>query len=183
MTVREFDVERVAAGWAAAGAFDKGRMAASLRKHFGIVNRNVFVFVNPGRGAVVVVVESSVRDRVLRAIHDELRKSSKRQLSRNEPAILCCHLADLTAEQLASLMMKGEDGIGLDHMTLDLIGRRPHLHSVTYTAAGVARTGAVRRNGLSRQSRGESGPAYTIANPHHGMVGDERLSVFGEGWP
>lgn len=179
--VEEFDVGEMTARWATVGGFEEPRMREALARHFGTVNRNLFVFVNTNPGAIVVVVDSLVKDKVLRAIHDELRRSSRQQLSGSRPAILCCHLADLTEGQLTGLMEKGEHGIGLDYMTLDLLDRRHHVHSVTYTVAGVARWRSFVREGAPIQARVESGRTYTISNPDHEMAGDQRLEVFADG--
>ena len=181
--VGEFDVARVAAGWASASGVDKERIAADLARHFGLVNKNTLVYVQPPKSAIVVAVESRVEDRVLRAIHRMLRESSKNQFEGRSPGILCCHLAEVTEEQLAGLREKGEGGIGLDYMTSDLLDRRPNLHSVTYTSQARVRE-KLESVGLGvRRSVGQTGPAYTIKNANHGMADDERLSAFGEGWP
>ncbi len=181
--VGEFDVARVAAGWASASGVDKERIAADLARHFGLVNKNTLVYVQPPKSAIVVAVESRVEDRVLRAIHRMLRESSKNQFEGRSPGILCCHLAEVTEEQLAGLREKGEGGIGLDYMTSDLLDRQPNLHSVTYTSQARVRE-KLESVGLGvRRSVGQTGPAYTIKNANHGMADDERLSAFVEGWP
>lgn len=181
--VQEFNVSRVAVGWASAGGVDRGRIAAALARHFGLVNKNVLVYVQPGKSAIVVAVESQVEDRVLAAIHRMLRESSKKQFDSGLPAILCCHLAEVTEEQLGGLRDKGERGIGLDYMTSDLLNRRPNLHSVTYTGQGRVREKLVGKGPKVQRSIGETGPTYTIKNGHHAMAGDQRLSAFEEGWP
>ena len=181
--MQEFNVARVAVGWASARGVDRSRIATALARHFGLVNKNVLVYVQPGKSAIVVAVESKVEDRVLTAIHRMLRESSKKQLDGRLPGILCCHLAEVTEEQLGGLREKGERGIGLDYMTSDLLNRRRNLHSVTYTGQGRVREKLVGEGAQVQLSIGETGPAYTIKNAHHAMAGDKRLSVFEEGWP
>lgn len=111
-----------------------------------------------------------------------LRESSKKQFDGNSPGILCCHLSEVTEEQLVGLRDKGERGIGLDYMTSDLLDRRPNLHSVTYTSQARVREKLVGAGKQLQRSVGETGPAYTIKNANHCMVDDERLSIFGQGW-
>lgn len=181
--VREFDVGQVADGWALARGVDKLRIEGALATHFGLVNKNVFVCVKPRQSAIVVVVESMKEDRVLAAIHRTLRNSAKDQFDDGSPAILCCHLAEVTEEQLASLSNKGERGIGLDHMTSNLLERRPNLHSVTYMGQGRVRERLAEPRDQPQRSIGETGPVYTIKNPNHPMAGEDQLSIFAEGWP
>ena len=174
--VEAFDVERVAGAWTARGDFARDAMEARLLSHFDLVNKNALVYFRPGRSVVVLLIVSDQEDEVLNGMHTELRKKTKGQFTGQHPAILCCHLADLTSAQLLSLG-EGGTGTGLDYLATDLMVRRPHLFSVTYTAAGS--TGAVD----AAQSIREKGPAYTVVNPDHPLAGDERLSVFRDGWP
>ena len=172
--VREFDVGSVAGPWTATDDFGRAAMEARLLSHFDLVNKNALVYFRPRKSVVVLLIVSDQKDEVLNGMHAELRKKTKDQFTGNRPGILCCHLADLTQEQLLSL---GEgEGSGLDYLATDLILRRPHLFSVTYTAAGSTRHGA-------SESVREKGPAYTVVNPNHPNAGDERLSVFLDGWP
>lgn len=172
--VRAFDVESIAGPWTATDDFGRGAMEARLLSHFDLVNKNALVYFRPRQSVVVLLIVSDQKDEVLNGMHAELRKKTKGQYSGQRPGILCCHLADLTQEQLLSLG-QGE-GTGLDYLATDLILRRPHLYSVTYTAAGSMR-------GAASEAIREKGPAYTVVNPDHPDAGDERLSVFLEGWP
>ena len=177
--VEEFDV---AEGWASASRVDRKRMEVWLATRFGLENKNVLVYVQPGRSAIVVVIESAVSDLVLDGMFAQLRKSSKGQFGGSVPAILCCHLADVSEEQLVGLGDEGRDVTGLEYMTGELIRRRPHLHSVTYTAQGSVGGRPVAIGGLLRRSIGETAPAYTIRNFEHPLARDGRLSVFPAGW-
>ena len=174
--VEAFDVERVAGPWNARHDFGRAAMEARLLSHFDLVNKNAMVYFRPGRSVVVLLIVSEQQDQVLNGMHAELRKKTKDQFTGGHPAILCCHLADLTSPQLLSLG-EGGPGTGLDYLATDLMHRRPHLFSVTYTAPG--RAGVVD----AAQSIREKGPAYTVVNPDHPLAGDERLSIFRDGWP
>ena len=151
-------------------------MQARLVSHFDLINKNALVYVRPGQSVVVLLIESEREDDVFRAMHVELSKKTKNQFTTQRPAILCCHLADLTSTDLLSLGHARRPTV-LDFLATDLIVRRPHLCSVTYTAPG--HTGVVD----ATQSIREKGLTYTVVNPDHPLAGDERLSVFREGWP
>ena len=171
--VQEFDIRSVTRRWAQSGGLDKAQMEVSLRKHFGLENNNVLMHVRPGRSAIVVVVESAKRDQVLRGMLDVLKRAAKRQFSGQLPGILCCHLADLTQEQLVRLVADG--GTGLDPLASKLFDSRPYVYSVTFTAPGSVHSDA--------RAVSEKGPAYTFKNANHPRHDDVRLSLFAEGWP
>lgn len=149
-----------------------------LQNEFGIVNRNCLLAFRPRRSAIIVVVESSQQDEVLKGIHRQLKDAARTQFSGDCPAVFCCHLADLTGDQLQNLKVEGEGGIGLDYMTSDLIHRRPQLLSVTFTASGhLKRTPISTIQGVS-SSLQESGHSYTIVNSSHEVASDNRFSIF-----
>ena len=101
--VEAFDVERVAGPWNARHDFGRAAMEARLLSHFDLVNKNAMVYFRPGRSVVVLLIVSEQQDQVLNGMHAELRKKTKDQFTGGHPAILCCHLADLTSAQLISL--------------------------------------------------------------------------------
>ena len=146
--------------------------------NFGIENKNMLILFRPGRHAVIVVLQSDKEDRVLTGIHRQLKDSASRQFSGTLPAILCCHLADLNEADLLSLQYKGDEGIGLDYMTSDLIHRRPQLLAVTYTAPGSIACERVTLGVFEQESQRERGPAYTIRNSTHPLATDGRYSLF-----
>lgn len=171
--VQEFDVRSVTRRWGESGGLDKAEMEVSLRKHFGLENNNVLMHVQPGRSAIVVVVESAKKDDVLSGMLDVLKRAAKRQFSGQLPGILCCHLADLTQEQLVRLAEDG--GAGLDPLAAMLFDSRPQVNSITFTAPGSVHSDA--------RAVSEKGPAYTFKNANHAQRDDARLSLFAEGWP
>ena len=145
---------------------------------FGISNKNMLILFRPGRHALIVALESTKEDKVLTGIHKRLKKSAAKQFSGNLPAMLCCHLADLSEAELLSLQYKGDEGIGLDYMTADLITRRPQLLAVTYTAPGNIAYERMTVGQFEHQSQREVGPTYTLRNPHHSLASDLRYSIF-----
>jgi hypothetical protein len=74
-----------------------------LKTAFNIVDSHLLLHWSPGRSATVVVIESRKPDRVLDRIVDRLKINAKQQFSRERPAMLCVHFADLTEGQLREL--------------------------------------------------------------------------------
>ena len=176
ISVSEFD-STFAAEWVTAGELDQDRMRRTLAEKLGLSNKNMGVFVQ-GQGVVVVVVDSDEQDNVLGAIQAELLNSAKGQLSGNRPGILSCHLADVRGDQLASLARRDREVTGLELMTAELLARRPHVHSVVYTAPpGVASQLSAMSDRLLEPSIGVSGLAYRVLNPRHPMADDQRLFI------
>lgn len=149
-----------------------------VSRNFGIENKNMLVIYRPHRHAILVVLQGSNEDRVLTGIHRQLKDSARSQFTGELPAVLCCHLADLTEHELVSLQHKDDRGLGLDYMTADLIIRRPQLLAVTYTAPGSLTHEPVLAGNVEQQSHRESGPAYTIRNPNHSFAEDPRYTLF-----
>ena len=176
ISVREFDAT-LAAGCVTAGGLDTERMRRTLINKLGLGAKNMGVFLQ-GKGVMVVVVDSVEPDNVLGAIRAELLDSAKRQLSGDRPGILACHLADVTNDQLVSLARRDRQVTGLEWETAYVFERRPHIHSVIYTApAHIARHLLVRPDGRA-EAVSAGGVAYTIFNPRHPLSGDRRLSVY-----
>lgn len=176
ISVREFDAA-LAAEWVNAAGLDRGRMEKTLRERLGLANKNMGVFVQ-GKGVVVVVVDSDEPDNVLSAIYSELLDSAKRQLSGSRPGILACHLADVRGDQLASLARQEREDTGLEDVAAYVFERRPHVHSVVYTAPPhVARQLIAGSDGYT-EAVSTGGVAYTVSNPRHPMSGDRRLFIY-----
>ena len=145
---------------------------------FGIENKNMLVLFRPRRHAVLVALQSDKEDKVLTGIHKQLKESAAKQFSGTLPAMICCHLTDLSEAELLSLQYKDEHGIGIDHMTSDLIVRRPQLLAVTYTAPGSISYERMTVGQFEHQSQREVGPTYTLRNPKHPLADDGRYSIF-----
>ena len=149
-----------------------------VSRHFGVVNRNMLIIFQPHSHAVIVVLQGSKEDRVLTGIHRQLKDSARMQFTGDLPAVLCCHLADLSEHELLSLQHKDDRGLGIDYMTADLISRRPQLLAVTYTAPGSITHEQVLTGDATHKSQRERGPAYTIRNPNHSFFADPRYMLF-----
>ena len=149
-----------------------------VSSNFGIENKNMLILFRPRKHAIIVALQSNKEDKVLAGIHRQLKDSAGKQFSGSLPAMFCCHLADLSEGELLSLQYEDDQGIALDHMTSDLIVRRPQLLAVTYTAPGSITHERMTVGQFEQQSQREVGPAYTLRNPSHPLAGDERYSIF-----
>ena len=149
-----------------------------VSRNFGVENRNMLIVFRPYSHAVIVVLQGSKEDRVLAGIHQQLKDSARNQFTGDLPAVLCCHLADLTEHELLSLQDKDDCGLGIDYMTTDLINRRPQLLAVTYTAPGSLTREEVLTGNTTHRSQRERGPAYTIRNRSHSFSEDARYMLF-----
>jgi len=72
-----------------------------LAKEFEIENKNALVQFHPRKGVVLVIVESTKKDSVLKGIHRQLKQAARSQFSGNRPAFLCCELAEMTEKNCA----------------------------------------------------------------------------------
>ena len=183
VAVQEFDIEVVTGEWETTAGFDREGFRETLLRHFGVLNKCSLAYFRPKQSAIVVVVESKRNDKVLDGMQRQLLKAAKSQFSGDLPAMLCCHLVDVTEEQLLSLGNHGGEGTELDQMTDDLIKRRPHLYSVSYSAPGRVHSDLKGNGGESEESYREKGPARTRFNGKHPLFGDRRLSIFSSGPP
>ena len=183
VTVQEFDIGNLTGEWVTTTEFDREALRTMLLRNFGLVNKCSLAYFRPNRSAILVVVESRRDDRVLDGMQRQLLKAAKNQFSGNLPAILCCHLIDVTEDGLLSLGNYSRKGIGLDLMTEDLIERRPHLYSVSYSAPGSVHADFRAVGSELEESYREKGPVRTTFNRHHPFVGDQRFSIFSDGPP
>ena len=82
---------------------DQVKISNFLSERFGFDNKNVLAVFGENNRAIIVVIESSKSDRVLEGILRQLKEAAKKQLSGSSPAVLCCHLADVTEAELLSV--------------------------------------------------------------------------------
>jgi len=149
-----------------------------LEQRFGLANKASMILCKPKSGAIVTVVESEKPDTVLDGIYQQLRKASRRQFSGGRPAILWCHLADLTGDQLKSLAQDQENINGVEAVAHKLITRRPHLHTVAFSAPGDVRTSQGIFESTLETSVQEIGPVYPIRSTKHPQADDARCLLF-----
>ena len=178
ISIKNFKLPRVADYRSTTHGFNQRGYHTALLQRCGVTNGNALAYFRPSQSAIVIVVESTEKDRVLDGMQRQLLKSAKRQFSSDLPAILSCHLVDLNQEQLLSLGDSDTEGLGLKYMTMDLLRRRPHLFSVSYTAPGDVRQEVDASGSRPETSYREIGPAYSLKNADHALASNELLSVF-----
>ncbi len=158
------------------GAISEQLVKDFVEKRLGVFNKHLFCLFGPQKGAVVVVFHSSKPDKVLDGIHRQLKNSSKDQLTGLRPGLMCVHLEDVSGKDLRELAdAEGNDftnGTGLQAMATDVLVKRPHVHTIAFTAAGE-----IRENRIERY-RQEKGSAYSFPNANHPLADDPRYKVF-----
>ena len=178
VVVREFDVFQSPFERSTIKDISRIRISNFVSERFGLDNKNILAIFNENNQAIIVVVESNKSNKVLDGILRQLKEAAKKKFSGLSPAVLCCHLADVTEGELLSLRNSGDDGVGLDYMTSRLLLDRPKLLSVSYTTSGSVEERRFVSGELLRTHLQEKGPAYTIKNPEHPLARDSRYSIF-----
>jgi hypothetical protein len=152
------------------------------------VGHTIMTF-SPRHSATVVALRSATPDKLLRALHRNLREAAASQLSGTRPGMICIQLRNLTDAQLreiaAAPMQNGKPN-GLQLMTVDFFagdGRR-HVHTLAYTAPGefsqnrsyqMDPAGAF----LTRNTViGENAGSYTFTNKNHPQAEAPEYRVF-----
>lgn len=149
-----------------------------LSDEFKIENKNSLLLSHREKGAILVVVESAVKDAVLKGMHNQLSYSARKQISGNRPVLFCCELADMTENQLRGLGNDGQEAIGLDYMVEYLLEHRPEIHSLIFTTQGTVRINKTGLGPTAHTSIQEIGPALQFKNPSHPLVNDPRCDFF-----
>lgn len=142
-------------------------------------NSTLMIFFSPGRCAVILSLESSKSDDVLKGMRYQLREAAKGQFTKERPAFLAVQLHGLTASELTDIAHSDSpwrgNATGLQIMTSDFLQSpsRAHIHSVVYRSHGTLFDD--NQHGL----KGSAGLAYLIKNGYHPLCSDPRCSVFG----
>jgi hypothetical protein len=99
------------------------------------------------RTAIVVSFKSRREDNVLAKILERLKGDAKRQFTRQLPALICVHMADLSEKQLLDIAAVGKStATGIRIVLAKLLHERPHIHTVALMTDGLVR---VKQNGQS----------------------------------
>lgn len=178
VTITEFSVESSPFSQLLPDDIPLSHVQRFVSDEFGIENKNILVHFNRKQDVVLVVVESTKKDEVLKGIHHRLKNAARDQFSGNRPGIICCELADLTEDQLRALENDRDEVTGLQVMVSDLIDRRPQIHTVSFTTPGTVRIQKSTLEPLKQTSVQETGPAYTFKNPNHPLANDPRCEIF-----
>lgn len=139
-------------------------------------NSNLMLMVSPGERAVIVLLDSSQPDAVLKGIRRQLRDASVDQMTGTRPGCVVVALHDIADEQILSLAHSDSNlragATGLQIMTSDLLqsDSRAHVHSVAYMGRG--RLESPEANSFMGQ-----GHAYVVKNEWHPLANDPRCNL------
>lgn len=153
-----------------------------LEQQYGIINKNVVTIFGANRSVVILVVESKTKDTVLQSVIDNLKNSSRDQLTGDRPGIMCVYLSDLDAEALRRLALErgpgpsGETGLMLGANVL--LGQRSHVHTVAFMTQGPVIETVTQAQNIRSSSLQENGGVYPFTNSEHPLASDTRLELF-----
>jgi hypothetical protein len=153
-------------------------VSAFLKDRFGLQDVNAACNWQPGRGAVILSMQSIKKDNVVDGIYRQLKDSAERQFSSRRPALLCVHLREVTGPQLRDLAREPVNGLSAIATRLFSGDKRNHLSCVTFVSpSGTLTRTASFTAGVMRTSYQDVGAAYSFANPKH-PLGIEVDAVF-----
>lgn len=90
-----------------------------------------YAVISGQRGAVIIRAESQKRDRILKAIFDELEKGAD-QLSKTKPSILACYIEEIKENEWD--LLKDEGGLANMTRAFFMKDRNKHVNLVTYSS-------------------------------------------------
>ncbi len=140
-----------------------------VSKRFGLQTSNLLAIWGAANGTLLFSIKSSRPDAVLTKILRTLKDDTDRQFSKQLPAVLFVHFADLTQENLLELATEERRGrvTGLQRMASILLGKRPHLHTAVFMADGDVLRRETQDGEAKRVSIQESGKTYYFVNHEH----------------
>jgi hypothetical protein len=144
-------------------------------RRLGRANAHVVCVGRPGHGAVVAVVSSRRRDRVVKGIYRELKESAQGQFGGANPALLAIRLLDLTMPQLRELASQGPGNFGAISNRLFARDRRAHLFGVAFVSPADVLTESMGAAGIEFSDRGL---ALLFRRQGHPLAQDPRLVLF-----
>jgi hypothetical protein len=140
-----------------------------LKNRFGLENVNAICDWRPGRGAVIVSMQSIKKDHVVDGIYRQLKGSAEKQISARRPAMLCVQLRAVTGPQLRELAKEPVNGLAAIATRLFSGDKRGHLACISFVSPSgtLTRTRSIIAGGVLRTSHQDIGAAYVFANPRH----------------
>jgi hypothetical protein len=133
----------------------------------------------PGKTAIVISFKSLRKDTVLAKILDRLKDDAKRQFTRQLPALMCVHMADLSDKQLLDIaeVDKSESATGIRIVLSKLLRERPHVHTIALMTDGVVRVNQSQIGNNYTTLTQETGTTYILRNPGHPQASDPVLNT------
>jgi hypothetical protein len=159
-----------------AGAVTREEVRTFVNERLGIANPNAFVMFAPRQHAVVVVVESEKRDRVVDQLLDTLKDAAKGQFSGDRAAVLVVQFLELDADAMLAVAQRDSTDAAKAsalQIATNLYFQstaRSHIHTVVYRSHGTVMSTAADVQ--------ERGPTYVFTNPSHPRAGDARYRPF-----
>jgi hypothetical protein len=163
-------------------ALEREAARSFVEKQAGFPIRNVVMLMRPNHGAVVVTVESTQKDAVMKSLVRELKRSVKGQLTGKRPAVIAVKFSDITQAQLMEIAEQDMSGqpSALQIATSQLLDREDwrNVHTIAYLTPGHLSSSRAVYGGKITSSAQDQGQTYQFRNPYHEMHDDLRFSVF-----
>lgn len=147
-------------------------------------NPQLAVFFKPGKMAVVTIIQSDKKDRVLEAIFDVLGEAASSQLTGTRPGALFAQLHDLTADAIVSLgerdTVNPAIATGIQILAHHFLSSatRQHVHVLGFRSHGrISRNPEPDETGATSVTS-EGGEALVYYNPNSPVAGDDSFRVF-----
>lgn len=85
------------------------------------------------KGTIIIKIQSEEKDRILKAIYDEIKKCLD-QFSKTRPALIACHIEGVLPEEWE--LLKGENGLA--RMVTHFLNREnaTHIHTLAFSSGG-----------------------------------------------
>lgn len=185
--VHAFDVSGTPFERASGEAADMPELRVYIEARYNIENREMLILGTKGtKRALVISVESELRDTVLRSLFSDLSKSVERQFSLTRPGILCVQFMDMTNEQILRIESASDDPkepkrpSQLWIKTSDFLQstKRSHILSVAFRGHGIVERKSAQYGEILTTAMQEQGNAFYVSNGNHPLVHDRRYSIF-----
>jgi hypothetical protein len=180
LDVRQFELAK--SPFAQSEPVTEDAVRAFVDTLFGEANVHAFAAVRPTQAAIVVVVDSQQRDRVLGKLVRDLKEAAADQFSGTRAGALVVQFLELDAEALLQVARRDStdpsraSALQIATNVFFNTPARAHVHTVVYRSHGVLMETPL--GGVQEQ-----GPTYSFTNPHHPCAVDRRYQLFAHSAP
>jgi hypothetical protein len=164
--------------------YDREQLNGFVAKLIGRRNSEIMFSFTPKKRAFALVIESDLRDKVLKGIERQISDKGKTQFSRKHPGVLVARLHDLSSDQLLNLANaeapSSPGGNGLQWVATEFFKgeNRRHMISLAFVADGRLRATTSRLGQIQTTTTQAVGPAYIFHSNTHPAANDPRYRAF-----
>lgn len=178
VSITQFNIDNTLLDEDPPGEDFERRLSDYVENNFNIPHCHMFFLIRPTHGAVITTIESEKPDRVVRGIVQQLKDSSRDQLTAGRSGALFVHLGDVTEAQLLDIAEGDQQPSSLKLAANHILERRPHLHTLAFMTSGSVTLREFVSEHEKRVEVQELGSAYVFMNPEHSHANDSRFALF-----